>query len=523
MTPLVAASISVPIGLLLACVLVPPRRANAAARLIRQGVTAAAGLQFALAAGLALVYAIGLIPMMHLSLVGADSPLALTLRYDGVASLMLTLVSFIGWVICRYSIRYLDGESRQGGYFRWTAFTIGSVSLMVVSGNLLLFVAAWMMTSFGLHHLLLHYRDRPAAKRAAWTKFTVSRIGDAALLVALVLVYSEYGTFDFAEIFTAIQWQIGSPSWNATLAGWCLVLGAVTKSAQIPFHTWLPLTMETPTPVSALMHAGIVNAGGYLIIRTSPLVSLNANAMTALAVIGGITACVAAVVMLTQSSIKKSLAYSTIAQMGFMMLQCGLGAFSAAMLHILAHSLYKAHAFLSSGSVLDQATDVAGANASAPRAQWPQLGLAVVAVGCLYLASLAIFGISPASKPGGVLLGFVLSLALSSWLARAFATSSRGIIAGSLGLAGILCLAYATCFFAVDSLVSPSLPEIAAPAAAWVVAAVVVTGFMAMLILQQLVLAETPPRWLRSVYVHAANGFYVDAWLRRSLATLASE
>ena len=164
------------------------------------------------------------------------------------------------------------------------------------------------------------------------------------------------GSFDYRDMFAAADaiHNLPTAAWHE-LIGILFVLGAMTKSAQFPFHSWLPDTMETPTPVSALMHAGVINAGGFLVIRLSPLVSLSPIALDLLALIGALTAMLGAVVMLTQTSIKRSLAYSTIAQMGFMMLQCGLGAFSAALLHIVAHSAYKAHAFLSSGSVLDSA------------------------------------------------------------------------------------------------------------------------------------------------------------------------
>ena len=156
---------------------------------------------------MAVAYLTGWVPPIHCILVevAADLPIAATVYYDGVASLMLTLVSFVGWVICRYSIRYLDGEADQGRYFRWTAFTIGAVSLTVISGNLLMFVASWVMTSLGLHHLLLHYGHRPAAQRAAWTKFTISRFGDVSLIVAIAILYAEFKTLDFAELFTAAR------------------------------------------------------------------------------------------------------------------------------------------------------------------------------------------------------------------------------------------------------------------------------------------------------------------------------
>ena len=259
--------------ILVAAICLPNGWVNRQARAFRQWVTLVVGWQFLISGSLAVAYLAGWVPPIHCILfeVSAVLPMAATVYYDGVASLMLTLVSFVGWVICRYSIRYLDGEEDQGRYFRWTAFTIGAVSLTVISGNLLMFVASWVMTSLGLHHLLLHYGHRPAAQRAAWTKFTISRLGDASLIVAIAILYAEFKTLDFAELFTAAR-AVTDVTVAMQMAGFLLIAGAVTKSAQFPFHTWLPQTMETPTPVSALMHAGIVNAGGYLIIRTSPLV-----------------------------------------------------------------------------------------------------------------------------------------------------------------------------------------------------------------------------------------------------------
>ncbi|MCA9017502.1 MAG: hypothetical protein KDA77_19420, partial [Planctomycetaceae bacterium] len=345
-----------PASLLLLYGLIPKKRANTRVYQLRRITTFLTGIQCLLATLLVLLYAAKIV--LDPSLISLPKTLKLAeinlLLFDGASCLMFSLVGFVGWVICRYSTRYLDGEPDQGNYFRWTGFTIGAVSLMVISGNLLVFILAWSISSLGLHHLLLFYRNRPAAQRAAWTKFMVSRFGDVALVGATILIYQEFQTLNFSEIFAAIQIQsdLNSPQlmWAVAL----LVLGAIAKSAQFPFHTWLPQTLETPTPVSALMHAGIVNAGGFLMIRTSPLLLLNPTAMAGLALVGTVTTCFAATVMLTQTSVKKNLAYSTIAQMGFMMLQCGLGAFSAAMLHILAHSLYKAHAFLNSGSVLEQ-------------------------------------------------------------------------------------------------------------------------------------------------------------------------
>ena len=212
-----------------------------------------------------------------------SSLIAASVHYDGFSSLMLLLVSFLGMVVCQYSMRYLDGDARQGRYFRWIGMTIGAVSLLVISGNLLMFFAAWVLTSVGLHQLLLHYPDRSAARRAAWTKFVIRRVGDCFLVAAIVLVFLEFGTFKFDQLFS--EAAAASSSVMAAIA-WLSVLGAVTKSAQFPGHTWLPENMETPTSISALMHAGIVNAGGYLVIRLSPLIVQAPAALMALAMIG---------------------------------------------------------------------------------------------------------------------------------------------------------------------------------------------------------------------------------------------
>ena len=170
----------------------------------------------------------------------------------------------------------------------------------------------------------------------------------------MALLWQAFGGLDYATLFDGAKALAGDaiPA-GVSLAAFLFVGAALLKSAQFPLHGWLTEVMETPTPVSALLHAGVINAGGFLLLRFSDILVLTAPALDTLAIVGGFTALFGSVVMLTQSSIKVSLAWSTVAQMGFMMLQCGLGAWSAALLHIVAHSLYKAHAFLSSGSVID--------------------------------------------------------------------------------------------------------------------------------------------------------------------------
>jgi NAD(P)H-quinone oxidoreductase subunit 5 len=341
-------------------------------------------------------------------------PGCLGVYVDAVSGVMLVLISFIGLIIARYASRYLQGDANQGEFFRWMALTLGATLMLVMACNLVMLTAAWMLISFGLHQLLTYYPERTWGVWAARKKFLISRLGDALLFAALVLTYRCFGTTEYTDIFAAahaIHEGKASGSITADFIGILFVLGAMTKSAQFPFHSWLPDTMETPTPVSALMHAGVINAGGFLVIRLSPLVSLSPSALDLLAILGATTALLGSLVMLTQTSIKRSLAYSTIAQMGFMMLQCGLGAFSAALLHIVAHSAYKAHAFLSCGSVLDAAARTKAP--PLPSASGSRKLLAFVAAFalsvCIVALAIQILGSGISAKPGGVLLGFISS------------------------------------------------------------------------------------------------------------------
>lgn len=525
METLIAITVLVILGLLaFACV--PNRLANSRPMAMRLLVTGLVAVEFLMALVLILSHQFTGGSELSLRLVDLmpDAGVHLSILYDGVAGLMLLLVSFVGLIVCRFSIRYLDGEAAQGRYFRWLGFTIGAVSLMVVVGNLLLFFIAWVMTSLALHQLLLHYRHRPAAHRAAWTKFGISRLGDVFLVIALGLTFKTFGTFDLTELFSQAEALAGGSSLVAGQAAiaWLLMLGAVTKSAQFPFHVWLPDTMETPTPVSALMHAGIVNAGGYLVIRMSPLIALAPEALITLAVIGAFTACFAGIVMMTQPSIKRSLAYSTIAQMGFMMLQCGLGAFSAAMLHIIAHSLYKAHAFLTSGSVLTQSGVTAGAGMRGSGSVSPGAAFVVAAAATViaYIGTVSAFDLNIAEKPGGFVLAFILCLALTTWgwqLLR-LGKLKTGLIAvvGLTGLSGFYFLGY----LLADHLVGPAVPAIPLLPGSQGALVVIAAAFAGLFALQVLLTYRVRPEWLPAFRVHAANGFYVDGIYHRLFASL---
>lgn len=274
-----------------------------------------------------------------------------TLRFDSLSTPMFVMVTLLGVIIGQFSLRYLFGEQRQEYFFKHLLGIISSVSLLVLANNLFMFFAMWVLTSTILHRLLLFYPQRPSALRAVYKKKVISRIGDAAILGAISLMFWEYGTTNLTELF-AFSSKVTPVTLEATSL--LLVLGAISKSASIPFHVWLPETMENPTPVSALMHAGVINAGGFLIIRFSPLLQQASLAHGLLILIGAASATYGALVMITQNNIKKKLAYSTISQMGMMMFACGLGAYSIALFHIVAHSFYKAHAFMATGYIVEE-------------------------------------------------------------------------------------------------------------------------------------------------------------------------
>lgn len=282
--------------------------------------------------------------------------LSIGLRIDILSSIMLTMITLLGACIAQYSVRYLAGESRQTYFFRYLLLAVVSTSMLVASSNLVLFFLSWLASSLFLHQLLVYYKERPEAVNAARKKFAISRIGDLSLLLAIGFTYQIFGTFEFEELFrSASAVAAGSDQdFRLGIIGFLFALGAMAKSAQFPFHFWLPETMEAPTPVSALMHAGIINAGGFLIIRLSPILEHSASAHILLALVGAFTAVFAALVMITQNHLKAKLAYSTISQMGMMLFACGLGLYSFALFHILAHSFYKAYAFLSTGQQVEE-------------------------------------------------------------------------------------------------------------------------------------------------------------------------
>jgi NAD(P)H-quinone oxidoreductase subunit 5 len=290
-----------------------------------------------------------------LSVPGFIEDFSLTLVLDTLSGVVASSVLTIGAVVFRFSCDYLKDDPKRESFLKNLSLMLTSILIMVFSHNFIIYWLSWFLTSYFLHQLLIHFNHLLTAQKAANQKFWVSRLGDIFLLSAILLMGFTFNSVDFATIFTQIDQQdfLINNRMAVMSIGFLIILGALTKSAQFPFHFWLPNTMDSPTPVSAIMHAGILNAGGYLVIRLSPLLSKTPLVLSLLVIVGLITLVYAVLKMLTQTDIKKKLAYSTISQMAFMMIQCGVGAFALATLHIIAHAFYKSYAFLSSGTATD--------------------------------------------------------------------------------------------------------------------------------------------------------------------------
>lgn len=273
---------------------------------------------------------------------------------DHISAIMVLVVTGVGTLIHMFSIGYMSHDERPSKYFAYLNLFLFNMLLLILGDNLLLMFVGW--EGVGLcSYLLIGFWFTDKEKAAAGMKaFVTNRIGDAGFLLGIFMLFFTLGTVSFAEIIGRLP-AIAEVGWTGPLTLACLFLfiGAAGKSAQIPLYVWLPDAMAGPTPVSALIHAAtMVTAGVYMIVRLNPLFLLAPNALLVVAIVGAATAVFAATIGLTQWDIKKVLAYSTVSQLGYMFLACGVGAFGAAMFHLMTHAFFKALMFLGSGSVI---------------------------------------------------------------------------------------------------------------------------------------------------------------------------
>ncbi len=447
-------------------------------------------------------------------LVLGGGPAQITFRLDAVSATMTALVAFVGWIVLRFSRSYLDGEAREGRFHGLMLATLAAVLLLVQAGSMASLVVAFAAVGLGLRQLLLFYPDRPEARRAAAKFALVWHGGDLLLALAGALFWLAFGTAGLAGIGQSAQAAMPLSAQGAVAL---VVLAAALKTASFPLHGWLSEVMEAPTPVSALLHAGIVNAGGVLLIRLAEPVQASPGAMAALVMLGGFTALFGATVMLTQSAIKTALAWSTVSQMGFMLLQCGLGLWALALLHIVAHSLYKAHAFLGSGGAVQA---VAATRRPGPVAVpgLAAVGKAFALALVLYAGVAAGFGLLGEHKPPQALaLGAILVFGVAYLVAQGLADAAPAALTRRTALASLgAAVAYFGFHLLAGALWGAYLPDPPVPGALeWALIVLAVTSFGLVAVAQALF-----PLWAHhpaatGLRVHVANGFYLNATLDR--------
>lgn len=424
---------------------------------------------------------------------------------DRLGASVSLLVATVGAVTFRYSQHYLAGEPNQDRFLGDLALTVGVAYLLMLSTNLLLFFVMWSLTSLILHRLLTYYPDRTEAMRAARKNFLINRVGDIALISAILVIWRVWGTLDM-HVFLE-QATLPGHKTQARLVGLLIALAALTKSAQIPFHSWLPETMESPTPVSALMHAGIINAGGVLLLRFSPLVVSDSAVLVLLSAVGTITASLGLVAMWAQVKVKRSLAWSTVAQMGFMMIQCGLGAFQTAAMHLVGHGLYKAWSFL-------RAADIPKPKSHAP-AGTPLRTLGLTVLGTAYgilsiWVGAMITGFEPWHSPGELALASIVALSIGQFWSEWPDEGPKGWLLDVPVMSVVLATIACGLYHGAAIYLKPVLGDLPAPQGlwAWVAAALPVVAFAGLCVLHAFLPALGRSASGRAFRVHALHGFY---------------
>lgn len=282
-----------------------------------------------------------------------SQPISFGIMIDNLAAVMLVVVTLISLLVHLFSMGYMKDDVRYARYFAYLGFFSFSMLGIVLTNNILLMYIFWELVGISSYLLIGHWYEKKSASNAANKAFIVNRIGDFGMFIGILILFFSFSSFAFETIFSSIeagQMPFDSEGW-LTAAGVLIFSGAVGKSAQFPLHVWLPDAMEGPTPVSALIHAAtMVAAGVYLVARVFPM--LTADALLIIAYIGAITALIAATIAVTQFDIKKVLAYSTISQLGYMIMALGVGAYTAGFMHLVTHAAFKAGLFLGAGSVI---------------------------------------------------------------------------------------------------------------------------------------------------------------------------
>jgi NADH-quinone oxidoreductase subunit L len=317
----------------------------------------------------------------------------IALRADPLTATMLAIVTCISSLVAIYSIGYMQGDRGYWRFFAYIGLFVFAMTMLVEASNFVLLFVFWEMVGLCSYLLIGFWYEKPVAAAAGKKAFLVNRIGDCGFLLGVFLIWTTYGTLDFTKTFALATHPAGD--WTTTAICLLLMFGACGKSAQFPLHVWLPDAMEGPTPVSALIHAAtMVTAGVYMVVRCMPLYAASTDAQHIVALIGGVTALLGGIIAVTQTDLKRILAYSTISHLGYMFLALGTGTLigaTAGMFHLLTHAFFKALLFLGAGSVMHAMGGVidirqlGGLRRRMPVTHWTFL------FGCLAIAGVAPF------------------------------------------------------------------------------------------------------------------------------------
>jgi NADH-quinone oxidoreductase subunit L len=272
---------------------------------------------------------------------------------DPLSVFMVLVVTGVSTLIHLYSYGYMQSDQGYHRFFSYLNFFVFSMLLLVLAGNFVLLIVGWAFVGFASYALVSFWYRRTTATRAGMKAFVINVVGDIGLTLAAFLIFRELGTFDYGEVFAKAPQVFHTNQWSVTAICLLLLVGAFAKSAQLPFHTWLPDAMEGPTPVSSLIHAAtMVTAGVYLIARTHTLFVLAPTAADIAAFVGLATLLVAGTIALVMTDLKRAIAYSTMSQIGYMIMGVSIGAYSAGMFHLMTHAFFKALLFMGAGSFI---------------------------------------------------------------------------------------------------------------------------------------------------------------------------
>ncbi|QSX33890.1 NADH-quinone oxidoreductase subunit L [Shewanella avicenniae] len=417
--------------------------------------------------------------------------------------MLLGLIAILGFTVVRYSWVAFAGDTERGRFIRALLLTISAVVLVIISNHLLLFWAAWVSVSLSLHRLILFYPERPRAQLAAHKKFLLARLSELLLAGAFLALYREFHTSDIHALL--VQVAQSDASINLSIAAVLLALVALIKCAQLPMHGWLIQVVEAPTPVSALLHAGIVNLGGILLLFFAPVLALSQVASWLLIVTAGISTVIAGLVSTTRISIKVKLAWSTSSQMGLMLVEIALGLYEMALLHLFAHSFYKSFSFLNSGNTVNHYLAAKLAGEVKPQLRNWSLALGL-SIGLIALAQWQYAVMT--SMAAAVLIWFALAALIVPSVSR-WDIASLPRIALSLGVACALLTLYSFSKHHLAPLIGQDTPlNLYADT-------LVALLFFSLFALSVALQYWPHVRWVKSLFIWLNAGAYVDEWATR--------